>query len=129
MNKAAQSLHFAVLFWVVGILGVMSLGLAPHFPSLPAGGDKILHASAFLALMIWPVLLLPRMGMIAFSAFFLLFCGTLLEVLQGFVPGRESSGADLFADVIGICAGLLLGYCIRKIEPLILLPAKDRAVR
>ena len=55
MNKAAQSLHFAVLFWVVGILGVMSLGLAPHFPSLPAGGDKILHASAFLALMIWPV--------------------------------------------------------------------------
>jgi VanZ family protein len=86
------------------------MAFTPHSHSdLPQLNDKIQHLLAFgyltLALR-WahPAWATPQ------RTFWLLFAyGGFIELLQGIIPRRQSSGWDLLADVIGILVALM-GY-------------------
>ena len=82
---------------------------------------KLAHFSEFACLgLLLGWLLSPEGGFRGFAAPALL--GTLAacvdETIQRFVPGRESSLIDVWIDIFGVCAGILLlrlGYrCIRR---------------
>ena len=104
-----------------GFLALLSQGL----PALAVIGSilirKLAHFSEFACLgLLLGWLLSPEGGFRGFSAPALL--GTLAacvdETIQRFVPGRESSLIDVWIDIFGVCAGILLlrlGYrCIRR---------------
>ena len=103
-----------------GFLALLSQGL----PALAVIGSilirKLAHFSEFACLgLLLGWLLSPEGGFRGFAAPALL--GTLAacvdETIQRFVPGRESSLIDVWIDIFGVCAGILLlrlGYrCIR----------------
>ena len=82
---------------------------------------KLAHFSEFACLgLLLGWLLSPEGGFRGFAEPALL--GTLAacvdETIQRFVPGRESSLIDVWIDIFGVCAGILLlrlGYrCIRR---------------
>ena len=104
-----------------GFLALLSQGL----PALAVIGfiliRKLAHFSEFACLgLLLGWLLSPEGGFRGFAAPALL--GTLAacvdETIQRFVPGRESSLIDVWIDIFGVCAGILLlrlGYrCIRR---------------
>lgn len=104
-----------------GFLALLSQGL----PALAVIGSilirKLAHFSEFACLgLLLGWLLSPEGGFQGFAAPALL--GTLAacvdETIQRFVPGRESSLIDVWIDIFGVCAGILLlrlGYrCIRR---------------
>lgn len=104
-----------------GFLALLSQGL----PALAIIGSilirKLAHFSEFACLgLLLGWLLSPEGGFRGFAAPALL--GTLAacvdETIQRFVPGRESSLIDVWIDIFGVCAGILLlrlGYrCIRR---------------
>lgn len=104
-----------------GFLALLSQGL----PALAVIGSilirKLAHFSEFACLgLLLGWLLSPEGGFRGFAAPALL--GTLAacvdETIQHFVPGRESSLIDVWIDIFGVCAGILLlrlGYrCIRR---------------
>ena len=100
-----------------GFLALLSQGL----PALAIIGSilirKLAHFSEFACLgLLLGWLLSPEGGFRGFAAPALL--GTLAacvdETIQRFVPGRESSLIDVWIDIFGVCAGILLlrlGYC------------------
>lgn len=87
--------------------------------------DKLLHFGAFMALSTASALALaPGQGgalqgrrLLGLAGAWL-FYGVLIEVLQTFVPGRESSGLDVLADAVGIAAGLALAHLVRRLPAL-----------
>ena len=104
-----------------GFLALLSQGL----PALAVIGSilirKLAHFSEFACLgLLLGWLRSPEGGFRGFAAPALL--GTLAacvdETIQRFVPGRESSLIDVWIDIFGVCAGILLlrlGYrCIRR---------------
>ena len=104
-----------------GFLALLSQGL----PALAVIGSilirKLAHFLEFACLgLLLGWLLSPEGGFRGFAAPALL--GTLAacvdETIQRFVPGRESSLIDVWIDIFGVCAGILLlrlGYrCIRR---------------
>ena len=104
-----------------GFLALLSQGL----PALAVIGSilirKLAHFSEFACLgLLLGWLLSPEGGFRGFAAPALL--GTLAACVDGtiqrFVPGRESSLIDVWIDIFGVCAGILLlrlGYrCIRR---------------
>ena len=104
-----------------GFLALLSQGL----PALAVIGSilirKLAHFSEFACLgLLLGWLLSPEGGFRGFAAPALL--GTLAacvdETIQRFGPGRESSLIDVWIDIFGVCAGILLlrlGYrCIRR---------------
>ena len=104
-----------------GFLALQTQGL----PALAVIGSilirKLAHFSEFACLgLLLGWLLSPEGGFRGFAAPALL--GTLAacvdETIQRFVPGRESSLIDVWIDIFGVCAGILLlrlGYrCIRR---------------
>ena len=100
-----------------GFLALLSQGL----PALAVIGSilirKLAHFSEFACLgLLLGWLISPEGGFRGFAAPALL--GTLAacvdETIQRFVPGRESSLIDVWIDIGGVCAGILLlrlGYC------------------
>jgi hypothetical protein len=126
MNNSVQISPLMLTLWVTGILGFLAFGLIPNFPFFFPGCDKILHISAFMVLMLMPAMTLPQLRHVLACALVLMLCGVSLEVLQNFVPGRESSLQDMAANFTGIMAGLFLGSFTRKADfPLSLRTAKD----
>jgi VanZ family protein len=104
-----------VLLVVVSVLAVM-----PVPPKeLSTGWDKLNHSSAFAVLTFVARLAFPggrrtgwaiAVGMFAY--------GGLIEIVQWFVPGRQSEWADLWGDTIGIAIGMLLAAgALRRKRP------------
>ena len=104
-----------------GFLALLSQGL----PALAVIGSilirKLAHFSEFACLgLLLGWLLSPEGGFRGFAAPALLgaLAACVDETIQRFVPGRESSLIDVWIDIFGVCAGILLlrlGYrCIRR---------------
>ena len=93
-----------IFFALVGAVGVVSLMPQEALPETGVS-DKLEHFAAYAVL-----------GLVGFLAFFrnarqvlfsLMIYGATLEVLQGFVPGRQPSVADALANA----SGVVLAYC------------------
>lgn len=104
-----SSLAWQITFVILGLV-VAFLALTPAPPAtFTTGWDKLNHALAFLALAVAGCRAFARgnqpvTGVVLGLAGF----GALIEILQYFVPSRSSEWGDLFADCVGIAAGVLL---------------------
>ena len=104
-----------LLLWVL-IGTVCYLALTPAPPkALSLGWDKANHAAAFAALTLSGCFGFPGSRRVVLAVLIaLLAFGGLIEILQAYVPGRDSDWADLLADAVGILGGLVLAlYALR----------------
>lgn len=104
------------------LLAITWLALNPVPPkAVDSGWDKLNHLAAFISLAVcaWrgfgsahPRPESRRGGLALTTA--LLAYGLLIEVVQGFVPGRSAEAQDLMADALGIAIGWALhrGLCL-----------------
>lgn len=96
----------ATAFWIPCLLATYMAFTPSNHPEMPQINDKILHLLAFGYLTLalrwaYPTWATPP------RIFCLLFSyGILIEIIQSFIPRRQSSGLDLMADMIGIVVAL-----------------------
>lgn len=111
MTPVLLPLRYAHIWATLGgvlLAVILVLALLPDPGQLPINyNDKIVHALAFMALMLWfsGVVELRRLPMLAIC---LAAYGVLIELLQGLTATRRPELLDLGADV----AGILLGWII-----------------
>ncbi len=91
-------------------MAFVSHGEAPI--GLPSGGDKLAHAAAYATLggsWAWALATrpIPPIAVTLRSIALAAFWGVIDELHQSFVPGRDSSGADALADLVGATLGSL----------------------
>ena len=103
--------------WAVTLLiasAILTLMLSPQVLLLPGasfeGVDLAYHLVAFAALMLPSAFLDPAGLKLSFPAGITL--GALIEILQPLV-GRNASGLDLIADVVGLAVGFSIGTVLR----------------
>ncbi len=105
--------RLALFLTALVALGIAWATLSPPGPepsSLPLT-DKQLHALAF-AVLILPITVANLRVALPLAPVALAY-GGLIELIQPLV-GRSGEWADLFADGIGILAGLALGWILRR---------------
>jgi hypothetical protein len=95
---------------VIGVV-VGSLLPAPVMHEItPPINDKVMHFTAYFALMVWFAGLYPRAKHLRVAGA-LLFLGIALDVLQGTATTtRNFELLDIAADAVGIAAALGLAY-------------------
>lgn len=105
---------FTFTLWFLGIALLAVFAMIPNLVVIENNADKMLHVTGFCFLMLWPVVTFKRVKHVYLAAVFLLSAGVLVEVLQGFAPTRTPSFEDVLANVIGVVAGLVIGFLIRS---------------
>jgi VanZ family protein len=106
---------------VLLVVVVSYLAIVPAPPrEIDTGWDKLNHVMAFTALALSGRFAFPGpLGRWASLVLGLLAFGALIEVVQYFIPGRDSEWNDLAADTIGIAAGALLALCAQRLRALV----------
>ena len=94
------------LFFWIGVLTV--LGLVPLRDFNIGSLDKILHALfSFITVVLFFTGSRERtIFSLIFIGFLVLVCGILIEMIQGFIPGRTSNPYDVLANFIGIAVAV-----------------------
>jgi len=105
-------LRFARAWLIAGLVllaaGLVSALLPPSSSLMPTFNDKLMHAAAFTAFMLWFGGLFTRRNL-PLVALALAGYGLGIELLQGLTPTRQPEVLDLVADVAGVLLGWLLG--------------------
>ena len=105
-----------LLIAVVGWLPGDVISQLEPIGSLPAGGDKVLHAVGFLLLALsfrgWRGLSAPTSRWLPGAVAILVLFALIHESLQQLVPGRSRDGADLVADLVGATGGIVIGLIL-----------------
>jgi VanZ family protein len=112
-NWGPLLLALAAVFWLSSLPQVPGAGLA---------WDKLLHVVGYAGLGVIALrafhggVVRPRPGPTLAAGLFLLLWGISDEYHQSFVPGRDASGADVVADLIGfmIACALLYAWAARQ---------------
>ena len=101
------------------VLGVCWLAFSPKPPPVAnTGWDKLNHFFAFTVLAFCAERAFrPRDWRHPGVPLALLAFGAAIELVQSQVPGRSAEVADVFADAVGIVAGLLLAAAWRRLRP------------
>jgi VanZ family protein len=95
--------------WRVVLVALAVMPVPPR--ELSTGWDKLNHSAAFAALTFVARLAFPAGRHANWTVALAMFAyGGLIEIVQLFVPGRESEWADLLGDTIGIGVGMLLAF-------------------
>ena len=102
--------------WGTLVIAICVMSLLPNFgPPSEHDVDKILHFLGYGAAAGLPFLAMRAGNRVLYSALAMAPLGIVLEMLQDFVPGRVSDGADIVANLAGVAAGLALGPLGRRI--------------
>jgi VanZ family protein len=105
--------------WRVAFAGVATaiivLSLWPGGAGDLAQSDKLAHAIAYATLSACGLLAWPGLAAGAVAVAAAVILGGLLEVAQGFVPGRVRSGADVLANLAGCLAAVAVAYAWHRI--------------
>jgi len=107
--------------WFLSIILVSYLSLTPRIqiPYEFSGADKLGHFLAYLWLGILPSFGFARLRVAFTGALLMILLGVGLEFAQSYVPGRNSSVADMAAGCAGVVSGIFLAKqkkrpCFRK---------------
>ena len=108
-------LRFAWLWWLLGwgfVVITVNDSLEAHPPGvfLELASDKVVHFVGYFALALW-FAGVTRARRYPIVGALLIALGGVLEILQGAMSnGRQAEWNDLFADALGVIAGLGLAY-------------------
>lgn len=102
--------------WLVVWTGLAWLMLTPRPPVAPVS-DKIVHFAVYLTMTAFALSFSRSQLSIAGTATLTAMLASLLEYLQGFVPGRSFDPADLLANGAGIASGWLLAATLLLLAP------------
>ena len=113
---AMRRLRFArrwVALWLVAIAFAVTVSLLPAgdvpSPPIPAF-DKAMHFTSYLALSTYASMLFASPRARSLAALWLLSVGVGVEAAQHFLTAtRQAEAADVFANMLGVVAGLVLG--------------------
>jgi len=117
--SSKNNLFYFLIFLYLLIIAAGSLVAIP-FKLRINHGDKIIHGLIYTPLgflLSLPKISLPRFLNFSLSFGFGSLYGALLELFQGFVPGRTSSWTDEIANMIGVGLGLMIGFFGKKRLP------------
>ncbi|OHE84606.1 MAG: hypothetical protein A2190_09535 [Lysobacterales bacterium RIFOXYA1_FULL_69_10] len=111
-----RPLRFArrwVALWLVAIACAVAVSLLPASevptPSIP-GFDKALHFTSYLALSTYASMLFASPRARSLAALLLLAVGLGVEAAQHYLTAtRQAEAADVFANMLGVVGGLVLG--------------------
>lgn len=103
----------AIIFWfiTIGYMGIIFYLSSRnfHLPELPDNSDKFIHVCIYFPLAFLFYLSLNRSGIKRYvflaAVILTVFYGVTDEFHQSFVPGRDSSIGDAFADFVGALLG------------------------
>ena len=97
-----------ILIVFIVVLGVIPVpeDKMPIFPY----ADKILHIIGYLLLMLWFTNIFSNLQIRIKLAVGFVLLGSLIELVQYFLPYRSFEASDLVANSLGIAFGLLLGF-------------------
>jgi VanZ family protein len=112
LRRVRRDLHRFNLWSAIGwmlIATVIYLSLTPHPIEIDIEqGDKLGHALAYFAMMMWFAQLYQRRSHAWWGLGFIAL-GIALEYLQGWSGYRDFEYLDMVADASGVTAGWLLG--------------------
>lgn len=97
---------------MLALILISWLALTPSSPPMPGQTDKLAHLAAFLLLALLADRAFPQRGFDYLVILPLIAYGGALELVQGMLPYRFGSWADLAADAAGV---LLYGFFVRRI--------------
>jgi VanZ family protein len=117
MNSSLNRLPIFTLTCVTFTIGILSL--LPTESGFQLKEDKLGHLFAYMALSANSLYFSrTRRNLVLFSILVILY-GTLLECLQGLIPGREPSFLDIIANSTGVVLGVgihaLIGSKLKNI--------------
>lgn len=99
--------------WLSSLALIAAMALVPNLMAINTGADKMLHMLVFCMLMLWPAMAFERIFNIIMSMALLFSVGVGMEIMQSFVPGRESEVMDVVFNSGGIALGSMIGYLLR----------------
>jgi VanZ family protein len=113
---------FPLIAWIVVIFGLSSIpGISIKGPDIPGGIDKVAHfvEYAILAFVLHRGIRFRNehsgLSLIIIVASCALVIAVLDELYQSLIPGRESSVADVVADVAGMAVGTAVAVIRRRL--------------
>jgi VanZ family protein len=109
---------FPMISLILVILTIGILSLLPPESGFELKKDKLGHFLAYLALSVNAMYFVVGWRHLVITVILVLGYGGVLEILQGFVPGRDSSILDMVANSYGAFVGigihLLVGKRLKK---------------
>lgn len=106
--------NFILVCVVIIVGGIAYLSLTPT-DTITIGNDKISHFIAYGTLMSTAGLLaFPSRKNVLWTIILCALYGILIEIGQHFVPGRDMSIYDVFANVTGVLLGTLVSFLTHK---------------
>jgi VanZ family protein len=100
--------------FLAALIIVFWLSSLPHVPGAQHFWDKLLHAVGYAVLGVLALRAFhggfsrPRLEPILYAALVVIVWGISDEFHQSFVPGRDASGWDVLADVVGFLIAVLV---------------------
>ena len=104
-------------FAVLALVSFLSVVTVPH--DMGTGWDKLNHLYAFLALLLLMDYAYPRFDFWRQKIVLIFAYGLLIECVQYFIPAREFSLLDIFADSLGMAIYIVLRNWLHNFLPLI----------
>jgi VanZ family protein len=115
MNVNKEKLFLLSLILVFIGIAILSL-LPPKSMEKIGEHDKINHFIAYSVLSLNFGLVIKKLKTYFYCLPLLIAYGMLLEFCQGFVPGREPSWLDAFANSGGVCLGFVFLYLVNMLN-------------
>jgi VanZ family protein len=113
MSVNKEKLFLVSLIFVFIGIAILSL-LPPKSIEKIGENDKINHFIAYSVLSLNFGLVIKKLKTHLYCLPILIAYGMLLELCQGFVPGREPSWLDALANSGGVCVGFLFMLVVNK---------------
>ena len=125
LNTRLKFLRFwRITGWtVVAVAWYVALDPSPVDLSAIQFGDKLVHTTAYLGMMLWLSQCYARQRRLTLAVFFIAM-GVVIEFLQGWSGYRTFEVADMIANTLGVIIGWLISYTVAgklfyKVERLI----------
>ncbi len=101
--------------WHVSVATICVLSLLPHIevPGDFVDADKLWHLAAYFWLALLPFFSFADRRRAVWAALCMILLGAVLEGVQGFIPQRASSFADIVANSLGVVLGMATGGALR----------------
>ncbi len=114
-NQIKKVVKFIIFIgWLASTIAVIFLSLKPGFgPSEEYNLDKIVHCGVYASLAFMCFLFTKNKKLLFILCLLLIGMGGMVEYLQSFVPERNASMGDFFANSIGVLIGASCGRIVQ----------------